>query len=128
MRVKRRRRLSAAQLWRGPLIPALVHHRSKGLLLQLQTGAHTYSDLPMVFHQSVLLFINSPHTCRLYWHWQALRQLQVEPHLMWRFIRPMFDISESGIQTPARGCTTRPKYRELLIPIGLDLAQQKGSK
>lgn len=46
---RRRRRLSAAQLRRGPLIPALTHHRSKGLLLQLQTGAHTYSDLPMVF-------------------------------------------------------------------------------
>lgn len=50
-----RRRLSATQLRRGPLIPMLAycmfakHHTGTGVLWHLQTGGRTHSGLPMVF-------------------------------------------------------------------------------
>lgn len=72
-----RRRLSATQLRRGPLIPMLAYvsiasHGHRRVVTLADRRPHSFRP-PSGLHQSVLLFNNSPDTCRLYIHSHAHR-------------------------------------------------------
>lgn len=64
-----RRRLSSTQLSRGPLTPILAYvciapHRQRRAVTLADRQPHSFRP-PSALHQSVLLFNNSPDTCRI---------------------------------------------------------------